>query len=126
MNRRNFLSTLIGGLAATAAVRSFPFRVFSLPSGIVVPQLTTAQIMCLQLEAFRDKIPELMERQQTLYEMFLDERFSVFTPDAVLITADTLASRFTNTRATRVSNRLSRIVGIDQFPTCPIDCPVLA
>ena len=62
MNRRNFLSTLIGGLAATAAVRSFPFRVFSFPSGIVVPQLTTAQIMCLQLEAFRDKIPELMER----------------------------------------------------------------
>ena len=29
---------------------------------------------------------------------------------AVLITADTLASRFTNTRATRVSNRLFRIV----------------
>lgn len=34
MNRRNFLSTLIGGLAATAAVRSFPFRVFSFPKEI--------------------------------------------------------------------------------------------
>lgn len=34
MNRRNFLSTLISGLAATAAVRSFPFRVFSFPKEI--------------------------------------------------------------------------------------------
>ena len=42
MNRRNFLSTLIGGLAATAAVRSFPFRVFSFPKEIkFVPQLPT-------------------------------------------------------------------------------------
>jgi hypothetical protein len=35
MNRRNFLSTLIGGVAATAAVRTFPFRVFSFPKEIV-------------------------------------------------------------------------------------------
>jgi hypothetical protein len=32
MQRRQFLKTLIGGLAAGAAVRSFPFRVFSFPS----------------------------------------------------------------------------------------------
>ena len=35
MDRRKFLSTLIGGVAATAAVRTFPFRVFSFPKEIV-------------------------------------------------------------------------------------------
>lgn len=35
MDRRKFLSTLIGGVAATAAVRTFPFRVFSFPEEIV-------------------------------------------------------------------------------------------
>jgi hypothetical protein len=34
MDRRKFLSTLIGGVAATAAVRTFPFRVFSFPQKI--------------------------------------------------------------------------------------------
>lgn len=33
MNRRNFLG-MIGGVAATAAVRTFPFRVFSFPTEI--------------------------------------------------------------------------------------------
>jgi hypothetical protein len=32
MNRRNFLSTLIGGVVTAAAVRTFPFRVFSFPT----------------------------------------------------------------------------------------------
>jgi hypothetical protein len=32
MDRRNFLGSLIGGIAATAAVRSWPFRVYSFPS----------------------------------------------------------------------------------------------
>ena len=68
MNRRNFLSTLIGGLAATAAVRSFPFRVFSFPKEIIVPRVG-----------------------------------DIALTDIPLITADALASRFTNTRATRVS-----------------------
>lgn len=34
MNRRGFLGTLIGGIAGAAAVRTFPFRVFSFPSEI--------------------------------------------------------------------------------------------
>src|SRR5437879_4577179 len=37
MNRRIFLSTLIGGVAASAAVRAFPFRVYSFPAEIVAP-----------------------------------------------------------------------------------------
>ncbi len=32
MNRRNFLRALTGGVAAAAAVRTFPFRVFSIPA----------------------------------------------------------------------------------------------
>jgi len=39
MDRRGFLKTLIGGVAATAAVRTFPFRVFSFPSEIASPLL---------------------------------------------------------------------------------------
>jgi hypothetical protein len=37
MNRRGFLGKLVGGIAAGAAVRTFPFRVFSFPSDIVRP-----------------------------------------------------------------------------------------
>jgi hypothetical protein len=37
MDRRKFISTLIGGVAASAAMRTFPFRVFSFPSEIEIP-----------------------------------------------------------------------------------------
>jgi hypothetical protein len=32
MDRRSFLKSLIGGVAAAAAVRTFPFRIYSFPS----------------------------------------------------------------------------------------------
>lgn len=39
MNRRNFLTTLVGGVAVAAAVRTWPFRVYSFPTDIkVVPR----------------------------------------------------------------------------------------
>jgi hypothetical protein len=34
MERRNFLRMMVGGVAAAAAVRTFPFRVFSFPKEI--------------------------------------------------------------------------------------------
>lgn len=34
MNRRSFLRTMVGGLAAGAAVRTWPFRIYSFPIGI--------------------------------------------------------------------------------------------
>jgi hypothetical protein len=37
MDRRNFLKMLVGGVATAAAVRMFPFRVFSFPKEVVVP-----------------------------------------------------------------------------------------
>jgi hypothetical protein len=41
MNRRSFLGSLVGGLAATAAVRTWPFRVYSFPTNILVPRSPT-------------------------------------------------------------------------------------
>jgi hypothetical protein len=38
MNRRSFLGTLVGGVAASAAVRTWPFRVYSFPSEIKTAQ----------------------------------------------------------------------------------------
>lgn len=38
MNRRSFLNTLVGGIAAGAAVRTWPFRVFSFPATVAIPQ----------------------------------------------------------------------------------------
>lgn len=35
MNRRGFLGKLIGGVAAAAAVRTWPFRVYSFPAEVV-------------------------------------------------------------------------------------------
>lgn len=32
MNRRSFFKSMVGGVATAAAVRTFPFRVFSFPS----------------------------------------------------------------------------------------------
>lgn len=37
MERRNFLRLAIGGIAAATAVRTFPFRVYSFPTDIVIP-----------------------------------------------------------------------------------------
>jgi hypothetical protein len=36
MNRRAFLGTVVGGVAAGAAIRTFPFRVYSFPTDIKV------------------------------------------------------------------------------------------
>lgn len=54
MNRRNFLRGLVGGVAATAAVRAFPFRVYSFSAEVVVPTLD--QIAAITLAELRDEI----------------------------------------------------------------------
>jgi hypothetical protein len=40
MDRRAFLGKFVGGVAVAAAVRTWPFRVFSFPKEIVIPQGT--------------------------------------------------------------------------------------
>jgi hypothetical protein len=54
MNRRSFLRSMFGGVAAAAAVRTFPFRVFSFPKEIVVPaqRLDNLTLELLQDSAF--------------------------------------------------------------------------
>jgi len=44
VNRRGFLQSLVGGIAATAAVRIWPFRVYSFPSEIKIADATAIGI----------------------------------------------------------------------------------
>ena len=50
MNRRSFLSTLVGGVAVAAAQRAWPFRVYSFGSEVKPP-------LALELENVREQIP---------------------------------------------------------------------
>jgi hypothetical protein len=42
MNRRHFLSTVVGGVAAAAAVRTWPFRVYSFPNKVELAPIDTS------------------------------------------------------------------------------------
>lgn len=81
MDRRNFLRTLIGGVAVAAAERTFPFRVFSFPSEIITPTFRPiyySETIALQLEAMRKHIPVLYESDQALFKMvFLDRPYEI-------------------------------------------------
>ena len=90
MDRRNFLRSMVGGVAAAAAVRTFPFRVFSFPNRItrwvgidwangssfstkddfiwIVNSDQAAAIQALELETFAHEIPTLFENESTLYK----------------------------------------------------------
>jgi hypothetical protein len=61
MNRRSFFRKMIGGLAASAAVRTFPFRVFSFPSEIVQP------IAVKFIRAFDPAQSKMINRWDVLY-----------------------------------------------------------
>jgi hypothetical protein len=59
MDRRRFLSLTVGGITAAAAVRTFPFRVFSFPSDIVIPAVhesTFDAINTATLEGLREGV----------------------------------------------------------------------
>ena len=71
MNRREFLSTLVGGVSVNAAVRTWPFRVFSFPSKIVIPSHRFSFF-----EAFALNGPDMAE--------FLPTEFDVMDLDAYL------------------------------------------
>jgi hypothetical protein len=46
-NRRNFLGMMVGGVAAAAAVRTFPFRVFSFPKEVQIPKVDSRTVFCV-------------------------------------------------------------------------------
>jgi hypothetical protein len=45
MNRRNFLGSLVGGIATAAAVRTWPFRVYSFPSELKIFEPALGQMV---------------------------------------------------------------------------------
>lgn len=45
MDRRSFFSSMVGGIATAAAVRTWPFRVFSFPSGVELASRLTIRIV---------------------------------------------------------------------------------
>lgn len=86
MDRRNFLRSLVGGVAATAAVRTWPFRIYSFPSQVVTPSVvpnylwkTYSVDVVLPDEAFCPTPllsylrTEMKRRQQTLKEFYTEK-----------------------------------------------------
>jgi hypothetical protein len=62
MERRDFLRSLVGGIAVAGAVRQWPFRVFSFPSEVVPANIFYDDpVYALQLEVVRNEIPTLWE-----------------------------------------------------------------
>jgi hypothetical protein len=59
MNRRAFLGLMVGGIAASAAVRTWPFRVYSFPSEIK----WEFQSIALQLEKVRHLLPQAFKAE---------------------------------------------------------------
>lgn len=83
MNRRGFLTTLIGGVAATAAVRTWPFRVYSFPAEIErAPWLDTLtakeldQLNRLTLKYFNPRLADEIFKPSPM--------FSYLTKDGLL------------------------------------------
>lgn len=59
MNRRGFLRGLVGGIAVAAAAPSFPFRVFSFPSEIVVCRSAFPSAWIIYEDAIREQLNQL-------------------------------------------------------------------
>jgi hypothetical protein len=64
MERRNFLRTLIGGVAVAAAIRTWPFRVYSFPSEPVTLGPTRFDILDLSHWAQDSRRREIKEAWQ--------------------------------------------------------------
>lgn len=68
---------MIGGVAAAAAVSSFPFRVFSFPSEIVTLPLYGPDgglaygSIAVQLEKVRAQIPVIYQNDQVLHDFLV-------------------------------------------------------
>lgn len=50
MDRRSFFRTMVGGGAASAAVRTWPFRVYSFPTQITIPPRTVPNEIAIWLD----------------------------------------------------------------------------
>ena len=63
MKRRNFLSALlVGGISVKAAVRTWPFRVFSFPSKIVIPAFPSKMLIPCNIPMTKEQGQEFVAR----------------------------------------------------------------
>ena len=69
MNRRNFLGALVGGVATAAAVRTWPFRVYSFPADpqIITPEKARKMIQSVK-EAMEPLAWQMNSDQETAFE----------------------------------------------------------
>ena len=77
LSRRGFLGSLIGGVAAAAAIRTFPFRIFSFPEQIIISkvmhphQIITGMCMNGSLAQYLDGVTRRPSREEI--ESYLGE-----------------------------------------------------
>ena len=72
VTRRGFLGMMVGGVAAAAAVRTWPFRVFSFPTEIAIPSVpafNTATWQDLALIYYDREAIEQLKRHLLFDEM---------------------------------------------------------
>lgn len=79
MDRRQFFRSKIGGVAAGAAVRSWPFRAYFFPKQVMIAvpgyqQQPAHRLDLITIEIFRAEIPKLMEAGESLLSSSEDER----------------------------------------------------
>jgi hypothetical protein len=75
LNRREFFSRMIGGVAAAAAVRMWPFRVYSFPTEVVAPPPVFANQVSLT------NLDQLNEITKLLWTKKLAD--SIFAPSPI-------------------------------------------
>ena len=74
MNRRGFLTSLIGGIAVGAAIRTFPFRVFSFPQEIqIVKTPLEDELNAIILKYYNPAIKKQFEAASVLWESLYPE-----------------------------------------------------
>ena len=79
MGRRGFLGLMIGGVAASAAVRTWPFRVFSFPTRINVFHGDFPELLAPGLRDVFMKYFDLVIREKSIYE------YNLFNSDHPLV-----------------------------------------
>jgi hypothetical protein len=89
LNRRGFLSMLIGGVAAVAAERMWPFRVYSFPA---VPKISRVHV-----SEFGLLTPEMLQEFYLSLQIGYDEPDLIIAKD--MATAEQFIRRFHGHRA---------------------------
>lgn len=67
--RRQFFGLLVGGLVASAAVRSWPFRIYSFPAEVSIYHPNVLTIGMITSESLKVLIQELRMSQMARWEL---------------------------------------------------------